>query len=128
MKVEVKLRETVKVNFQLIAVGRIEGRVVNDFNANGRWDPNEKGISDVLILLGTGEVNTYTDEDGKFIFENILPGEYILKLDPATLPEGAIFTSSSEIKFEVSARSDLKEMNFLIHVKPRPIIIGPPKK
>ncbi len=33
MKVEVKLRETVRVNFQLIAAGRIEGRVINDVNA-----------------------------------------------------------------------------------------------
>jgi hypothetical protein len=128
VKIEVKLRETVKVNFQLIAAGRIEGRVVNDINANGKLDPNEKGISDVLVLLGAGEINTYTDEDGKFIFENILPGKYLLKLDPATLSEDAVFTSSPELKFQVSAGSDLKDMNFMVHIKPRPIILGPPKK
>jgi hypothetical protein len=128
MKVEVKLRETGRVSFQLIAAGRIEGRVINDFNGNGKFDPGEKGISDVLVLLEPGNNNAYTDEDGKFIFENILPGEYVLKLDPATLPEDAVFTSPSELKFNVPVGGELKEMNFLIHVKPRPIIIGPPKK
>jgi hypothetical protein len=128
VKIEIKLRETVKVNFQLIAAGRIEGRVINDANANGKIDPGEKGIPDVLVLLQPGDNNSYTGEDGKFIFENILPGEYILKLDSVTLPEDAVFTSPEELKFEVPVGGELKDMNFLIHVKPRPIIIGPPKK
>ncbi len=128
VKIEVKLRETVKVNFQLIASGRIEGRIINDANANGKFDSEEKGISDVLVLLEPGDNNTYTDEDGKFIFENILPGDYLLKLDPVTLPEDSIFTSPSELKFQVPVGGDLREMNVLIHIKPRPIIIGPPKR
>jgi hypothetical protein len=128
MKAEVKLRETSRVNFQLIAAGRIEGRVINDVNGNGKFDPGEKGISDVLVLLEPGNNNVYTDEAGKFIFENILPGEYILKLDPATLPEDSVFTSPEESTVQLAVGGDLKDMNFLIHVKPRPIIIGPPKK
>ena len=128
VKIEVKLRETVKVNFQLIASGRIEGKVINDANANGKFDPDEKGIPDILVLLQPGDNNTYTDDDGKFIFENILPGDYLLKLDPATLPEDSVFTSPTELKFQVPVGGELKDMNFLIHIKPRPIIIGPPKK
>ena len=76
------MRETVRVNFQLIAAGRIEGRVINDVNSNGKIDPGEKGIPDVLILLEPGNNNAYTDEDGKFIFENILPGQYQIKTGP----------------------------------------------
>lgn len=128
VKVDIKLRETLRVNFQLIAVGRIEGRVINDINSNGKVDPGEKGSSDILVLLQPGNNNSYTDDDGKFIFENILPGEYILKLDPATLPEDSVFTSPEEVKFLVPVGGDLKDMNFLIHVKPRPIIMGPPKR
>jgi predicted porin len=128
MKVEVKLRETGRVNFQLIAAGRIEGRVIDDKNANGKSDPGEKGIPDVLVFLQPGDNNSYTDEDGKFLFENIIPGEYRLKLDPVTLPEDSVFTSPEQLKFEVPVGGELKDMTFLIHVKPRPIIIGPPKK
>jgi len=127
MWVEVKLRETVRVNFQLIAAGRMEGRVINDLNSNGKIDPGEKGVSDVLVLLEPGNNNTYTDEDGKFTFENILPGLYKVKLDPATLPEDSVYTSPEELQFEVPVGGELKDINFLIYVKPRPIIIGPPK-
>ena len=128
MWVEVKLREKVRVNFQLIAAGRIEGRVINDISSNGKVDPGEKGISDVLVLLEPGNNNAYTDEDGKFIFENILPGNYKMRLDPATLPEDSVYTSPEELKFEVLVGGELKDMNFLIYEKPRPIIMGPPKK
>jgi len=128
VKIEIKLRETVKVNYPLIAAGRIEGRVINDVNTNGKIDPGEKGIPDVLVFLQPGDNNSYTDEDGKFLFENIIPGDYRLKLDSATLPEDSVFTSPEELKFEVPVGGELKDMNFLIHVKPRPIIIGPPKK
>ena len=128
MWIEVKLRETVRVNFQLIAAGRIEGRVINDINGNGKIDPGEKGISDVLVLLEPGNNNTYTDEEGKFIFENILPGAYTITLDPATLPEDSVYTSPEKLKSEVPVGGELKNLNFLIHEKPRPIIIGPPRK
>ena len=128
MWVEVKLRETARVNFQLIAAGRMEGRVINDLNGNGKFDPGEKGVSNVLVLLEPGNNNAYTDEDGKFTFENILPGAYKMKLDPATLPEDSVYTSPEELQFEVPVGGELKDINFLIYVKPRPIIIGPPKK
>jgi hypothetical protein len=126
--IEVKLRETARVNFQLIAAGRMEGRVINDTNGNGKIDPGEKGMSDVLVLLEPGNNNTYTDEDGKFIFENILPGAYTITLDPATLPEDSVHTSPEELRVEVSVGGEFKDIDFLVHVKPRPIIMGPPKK
>jgi hypothetical protein len=128
VKVDVKFRKTVQVHFQLIAAGRIEGRIINDANGNGKFDPDEKGIPDVLVLLEPGGNNAYTDEDGKFTFENVIPGEYTLKLDPATLPEDAVLTSPAELKSQLPVGAEIKDMNFLIHVKPRPISIGPPKK
>jgi predicted porin len=126
--IEVKLREMARVNFQLIAAARMEGRVINDLNNNGKIDPGEKGMSDALILLAPGNNNAYTDEDGKFIFENILPGKYKIRLDLSTLPEDSVFTSPEELPVDVPVGGELKDMNFLIYVKPRPIMIGPPKE
>ena len=116
------------MNFQLIAAARIEGRVINDVNNNGKIDPDEKGMPDVLILLEPGNNNAYTDEDGKFTFENILPGKYKIRLDPATLPEDYVSHAPEELHVEVPVGGELKDMNFLIYLKPRPIMIGPPKK
>ena len=127
-KIEIKLRETVRINFQLIAAGRIEGRVINDINGNGKWDRDEKGMADVLVILTPGDSNTYTDEEGRFTFENILPGDYSLKLDPSSLPADAVMTSASESSLHLAVGGDVKDNDFLIHVKPRPVIIGPPTK
>jgi hypothetical protein len=126
--VDVKLRKTTQANFQLLAAGRIEGRVINDANGNGKIDPSETGVSDVLVYLEPGKKNIYTGEDGRFKLQNILPGVYTLKVDSASLPEDTVFTSLEELKLEVSVGGELKDMNFLIYEKPRTIIMGPPKK
>lgn len=128
VNIEVKLRETAKLNFQLIASGRIEGRVIDDANADGKADPVEKGLPEVLVYLDAGANNTYTDDEGRFVFENIIPGDYVVKIDPVTLPEDTIFTSPPEIKTRVGVAGNLKDVNFLVHVKPRMIIFGPPQK
>jgi hypothetical protein len=126
--VDVKLRKTIQTNFQLIAAGRIEGSIINDANGNGKVDPGENGVSDVLVYLEPGKKNIYTGEDGKFKLQNILPGVYTLKVDSASLSEDIVITSSEELKFEVAVGGDLKDMNFLIYEKPRTIIMGPPKE
>lgn len=129
VRVEVKLRKTTRLNFQLLAGGRTEGIVINDANGNGEIDPGETGISDVLIFLEPGDnVNTFTDGEGEYTFENIMAGSYTLKLDPTTLPEGAVYTSPEELTIEVPVGGEVKGMNFLIHVKPRTIIMGAPKE
>jgi hypothetical protein len=128
VRIQVRLRETIKIDFQLIAVGRIEGRIIFDANGNGKTDPDEEGVSDVLVVLEPGDLNTYTNGDGKFTLENVLPGRYAMKSDPTTLPEDAVFTSAEELRFEVPVGGELKDMDFLIFVKPRRIIIGPPTK
>jgi hypothetical protein len=128
IRIEVRLRDTLIVNFQLVAAGRIQGRVISDADNNGKPDPGEKGIPDVLLLLEPGGMNAYSDEEGTFIFENVLPGSYLLKPDAVTLPEEGVITTSPELNFNVTVGAELQDMNFLIYVKPRPIIIGPPKQ
>ncbi len=81
-----------------------------------------------MVLLTPGSQNTYTDEEGRFSFENILPGEYTLKLDAVSLPENSAFTSPEELKLQITPGAESKGQNFLIHIKPRAILMGPPKK
>ena len=126
VRMDVRLRRMTQINFSLIAVGRIEGTIIFDANNNGEKDLDEKGVPDVLVVLEPGDLNTYTDEEGMFALENVLPGRYVMKSDPTTLPDDAVFTSQEELRFEVPVGGELKDMDFLIFVKPRRIIIGPP--
>jgi hypothetical protein len=62
--------------------GCVDDDGMNVYIANGYFEANEVGISDVWVELGAGPcpsdstTSVKTDEQGQFIFENLLPGEY----------------------------------------------------
>ncbi|MBQ3453575.1 MAG: hypothetical protein IJG25_01785, partial [Thermoguttaceae bacterium] len=72
-------------NFGKVLRGSIEGNVYEDWNDDGRFDPNEKGIKEVTVglfyLNGNGEyvayeengvaVTTKTDINGHYKFDNL---------------------------------------------------------
>ncbi len=57
-----------------------------DEDGDGIQDDGEPGVPDVPVTLidGDGDVidTTVTDEDGKYIFDGLLPGDYIVEIDP----------------------------------------------
>ena len=64
-----------------------------DLNEDGVFNENEPGIPGVTIRLfqcAGGEpgdqvgMTLQTDENGQYLFENVLPGEYCLEVDPST--------------------------------------------
>ncbi len=68
-----------------------------DTNNNGTWEPTEKGVANVEVILfdGTGTVpldTQYTDANGKYLFEGLMPGDYKVKLNSG-IPSG--YTSST---------------------------------
>jgi len=72
-------------SFALVTPGRLGGGVYHDANNNGRWDPNERGISDVKIILTSTDyrgnyvqVEQKTDASGRFLFDNLAPGTYAI--------------------------------------------------
>ena len=70
----------------ILAVGAdVSGTVFSDANGNGVYDPGESGILGVeIILMGTDiagnpvNISVFTDADGNYTFEDILPGDYTL--------------------------------------------------
>ncbi|MEM9382708.1 MAG: family 16 glycosylhydrolase [Planctomycetota bacterium] len=76
--------------------GGIEGRVWADENGNG-VDDGEPGLAGLRLQLvdpGTGEVLdlAVTPTDGAYAFADLGEGGYTVRVDPATLPAGAIAT------------------------------------
>ena len=76
------------------------GKVFADNNENGAQDPGELGLPGVRIATVGGEWIT-TDGFGRFSLPGIDPGKNawgrnaILKVDPASLPEGSTFTTEN---------------------------------
>lgn len=133
-------RVTRQVLFPLISGGNASGRFINDADRNGRADPEEKGISDLLVILTPVEgnvpsapsaesktaenqaivENTYTGADGTFRFVNVFPGEYDLSIDPTTLPEGATPAATFPLRVKIAPGGNVTGLDFLI--TPRPVI------
>jgi protocatechuate 3,4-dioxygenase beta subunit len=97
--------------------GVISGRVILDANKNGKIDSGEKGLSNIQIEILPTKLKTKTDEEGYFVFENIVPGEYILRIDIKSLPENAYFTSPISKKIKILPGQKLENQNFLFFIK-----------
>jgi len=135
-EVQVKARKTHQTDFILVSGATLEGKVFSDENRNKKIDPEEKGIPDLLILLKPVDkkgsqkreeyldqliLNTYTDSEGKYIFDNILPGKYELSIHKESIPKGAAVVEPHPVEINLKSGQKLSDQNILI--KPREIII-----
>ncbi|BER92483.1 collagen binding domain-containing protein [Atrimonas thermophila] len=93
---------------------RIEGYVWEDENKNGSMDSGE-GKPNVAVYL-TGPVNrtTMTDSDGKYVFDNLPAGNYVISIDP---PEGYTSTPPPN-SITVTLNADSLNNNFLLQPIP----------
>ncbi|MCI5165149.1 MAG: hypothetical protein D3903_03440, partial [Candidatus Electrothrix sp. GM3_4] len=79
--------------------GAIGDRIWNDADGDGIQDPNEAGVVGITVNLltddnndgvygGAGDdpaVTTITGSDGRYIFDNLAPGSYVVEVDSTTL-------------------------------------------
>lgn len=123
-KLEVKRRGISRVEFAFSVLGSMGGWVIEDKNGNGKLDEGEEGIANALIAAWAEgrQLFTYTDEEGKFLFEGLRGGTYQLTLDPSSLPEGAEITPKESLTVSLPIGEELSGVNFLVHIKPRPVI------
>ncbi|NNF34539.1 MAG: hypothetical protein HKN68_10545, partial [Saprospiraceae bacterium] len=73
------------INAGVIELGDINGIVWNDTNNNGLREPDEPKYSEVIVNLFDSNMEiigmTSTDENGTYLFEDILAGDYYLTFD-----------------------------------------------
>lgn len=112
-RAEVGLRQTVAIQFPLLMSGSFRGRVLIDANGNGQADPDDEPLSDVLVYLEGTPINTFSDADGVFSFENLLPGSYKLRIDTSGLAEGTKLISPEVIAVEIASGGEVKDLVFL---------------
>jgi len=64
-------------------------RIWNDIDGDGVQDADEAGIPDVKVTLTFPDNSTrvvLTDANGNYLFDNLIPGNYTISIDAATLP------------------------------------------
>jgi len=96
--------------FGFVLPGAVGDTVYWDYNGNGDQDWTEPGISNVTVkfyrdanadgLLDAGDVladTVLTDASGKYIFEGLLPGRYVVEVvTNAALFAGAVLTADPD--------------------------------
>lgn len=74
----------------------IIGRVFEDVNRNGSFDPKDKPAAGVRIYLTTGQ-SVMTDSQGLYNFPAIGDGAQVLALDPVTVPRGLMLEDGGSV-------------------------------
>jgi len=116
--------------------GMIGDFVWADVNADGVQDPSETGISGVTIRMYTAGVDgifgtaddvlaatTTTGADGHYVFANVAPNRYQLRVDQTTIPAIYSITSTSGVvgsqsqpsttsDFALAANQNILNMDF----------------
>jgi len=86
------------VTFAVRAAVVISSRVIDDLDNDGELESDEPGIAGVRVVLkdpATGDIvaEVMTDESGTYLFDGLVPADYDVQFDLATLPEGARVSS-----------------------------------
>lgn len=96
-----------------VTTGSASGTIWYDANANGRRDSDEGGLKGVQVRLTGTEINlvrdAVTDEEGRYAFDRLLPGEYSLRV---TAPEGKMFAAGDS--WFTADDSDTDDGNFTV--------------
>ncbi len=122
MGAEVQRRGKSRVDFPFVRGAGIRGRVLSDPRGTGKAAPDAKGVADILIVLKPGDLNTYTDSEGNFSFEGVIPRTYEISLDPETLPEYSRITSPPTLPVDLTAGGEVRGLQFLVNIGERRII------
>ncbi len=122
MGVEVQRRGKSRADFPFVRGASLQGRVLSDSKGTGKAVPDAKGVPDVLVILKPGDLNTYTDSEGNFSFEGVIPKSYEISLDPQTLPEYSRLTSPQTLQVDLTAGGKIQRLQFLVNLGERRII------
>lgn len=72
--------EKKNIDFPISKLGRVKGRLFVDVNLNNVFDDNDIPLQSCLISIN-GKKKTWSWKDGEYVFDNIPPGSYRIKVE-----------------------------------------------
>jgi|GEM_PF-5498720 len=126
--VTVTKRSTSNVQFPLVQLGKVSGKVVlvNGMDSNtlrkeiGESKVTELPGANIIMLLNETYKVTFTDSDGDFEFSNIPSGEYRVRIDHGTLPEFSTVDSDEVQVIKIAPGGKVSDLKFVVKLNPRP--------
>jgi len=117
----IQRRAQARVDFPFVRGGSIKGQVLTI--SAGQDKRTGQGLSDILILAQPGNHNTYSDSEGCFSFNGMVPGTYELSLHSESLPEHAIVESPATQTVELAPGTNVKNIRFRVNTERRVLMV-----
>lgn len=128
LPVTLRLGVEEQISIPLVPYAGISGLVFLDLNGDGKWAPDEPGLSRVYVRIVSEkdqEIMVISDAAGRFNWSELLPGRYRVELLLESLPTRHEPTSPTSLKLSLVS-GEKKEVAFGVREKPRPVIIIQP--
>jgi len=76
------------VDFGIVNFARVVGNVFNDLRFEDMRQPDSKGLPEIRLILDNGQEKrtVSTNGSGDYKLDDVLPGDYGLTVDPASVP------------------------------------------
>ncbi len=85
----------------------ISGYVFEDVDGNGRMSGDERGMSGIVVRLGSEEI--MTNKDGFYVFRSLTPGNYEIQVDESLTRGSYTLTSRETFEIEISSQPTVKK-------------------
>lgn len=127
LTIQIARKKTIQVNFRLVPLSTITGRVYCDANGNGTYDEGE-GVEGAVIHADSRV--TASNHDGIYGFYNLLPGRYTVEFDTERMPrdnenangDGYELTSPQRIPVQLDPDKPVLGVDFTLVHNQRPTI------
>lgn len=109
------------IDLGVTPLNAVHGRVFIDRDGNSRFDLDE-GVAGVVVRLG--DRVTGTDAQGAYSFYNVWPGQHVVEIDVARLPEGV--GPGDRVRLDLLLGDDRPAtgIDFIVRPKVKPIKWG----
>ncbi|MBK9462530.1 MAG: carboxypeptidase regulatory-like domain-containing protein [Sphingobacteriales bacterium] len=102
------------VDFGFAPLGSIGDFVWNDTDGDGVQDPGETGIPGIIVTLYDDNGNiigtTTTDQNGNYVFDNLLPGDYTVIVGSG--PDGTNPSTPTSVDVTLAPGQDITTVDF----------------
>ena len=91
--ISIRKGSEISLQIPITSICSINGHVFLDVNTNYKFDPEEKGISTIRVVIQNEkgqEWEAYTNRDGYYTVPDLLPGIYSIMIDSRWLPKRII--------------------------------------
>jgi hypothetical protein len=116
----------VRHDFRIVRVGLVRGKVLERVTKGGATSLVPYDGALVRLKTGTATLTSVTDEDGRYAFDSVPPGEFFVAVDLDSLPERAhVVTDAPRGRVALGAEFPATEIVFEVAAVPEEILRFP---